>query len=308
MDDLLSLPHMQTVHRRALRRLGRAETEEGAPEIDLDLVDALARELCADRSVPPLVRREVMRALVAPTPGGLQALGWLCRNESVDPSAVMSYAANLPLGESDPEALGERESLEAVESVLRGMEATRSGRMGVCVRLLASTLLSEAGRAAGLRRLVTGPWLTPGDRRTLVEWAVGIEVADEVAATFSHTVPPAPPGLARAALVCLVDQGDDLSAVVRSVIANLAAWADPRPLLQGLLDLVERSGSEMQPALRRQALDLCRRQKEALLRRRAYQLAARTESADFLKEALRDTDFGVRSWAMSRLNRPEGQN
>jgi len=96
--------------------------------------------------------------------------------------------------------------------------------------------------------------------------------------------------------------------VVRSVIANLSGWADPRPILQGLLDLVDRNGADLQPALRRQALDLCRRQKEALLRRRAYQLAARTEAADFLGEALRDPDFGVRSWALSRLNRPVGPN
>ncbi len=308
MEDLLTLPYMDIVHRRALRRLGRTEAAEGSVEIDLDLVDAMARELYADRMAPAGVRREVMRALVAPSPGGLQALGWLCRNEPVDANAVMTYAANLPLGDSLPSALTERESVDAVESVMRSLEGSRTGRLGVAVHLLGSTLLSEPGRSAGLKRLVTGPWLTPGDRRTLVEWAVGLDVADEVAAGFAHSVPPAPPGLARTALTCLVDQGDDLASVVRSVIANLGNWADPRPILQGLLDLVDRNGTDMQPALRRQALDLCRRQKEALLRRRAYQLAARTEAPDFLREALRDPDFGVRSWALSRLNRPEGQN
>ncbi len=308
MEDLLTLPYMDIVHRRALRRLGRTEDAEVASEIDLDLVDAMARELHADRMAPAGVRREVMRALVAPSPGGLQALGWLCRHEPVEAQSVMTYAANLPLGEAVPSALTERESLEAVEAVMGTLEGARTGRLGVAVHLLASTLLGEAGRSACLKRLVTGPWLTPSDRRTLVEWAVGLDVADEVVSGFAHGVPPAPPALARTALTCLVDQGDDLSSVVRSVIANLSGWTDARPILQGLLDLVDRNGADLQPALRRQALDLCRRQKEALLRRRAYQLAARTESPDFLREALRDSDFGVRSWALSRLNRPDGQN
>lgn len=307
MEDLLSLPHIGAVHQRALRRLGRIDVEEGLGEVDLDLVDAMARELHADRNVPLEVRKTVMRALVAPTPGGLQALGWLCRNERVDPEAVMAFAGNLPVGEPDEGALGEREASEVVESVLKGVDLPRMGRLGVCVRFLASPLLNETGRAAALRRAVSGPWLNVGDRRTLVEWALGAEVADEINAAFSHAVPAAPPALARTALLCLVDQGEDLAVVVRYALANLGTWVDPRPILQGLMDLVERNGADMQPALRRQALDVCRKRSEALLRRRAYQLAARTEAPDFLREALRDSDFGVRSWALSRLNRPAGQ-
>ncbi len=308
MQDLLTQPHLQTVYNRALRRLGRTGSPEESSEIDPELLDALARELCADRRVPDGLRREVLRELVAPTPGGLLALGWLCRNQPVEASTALNFVANLPSGEPLAEALDAREAVEALESLMRAMEASRSGRLGLVVRLLGSTLLNEAARSAALKRVVGGPWLTPGDRRTLVEWALGLDVADEIAAGFTHSIPQAPAGLARTALPCLVDQGEDLAGVVRSVVANAASWADPRPLLQGLLDLLERSGPELQPALRRQALDLCRRHKEALLRRRAYQLAANTEGPDFLQEALRDPDFGVRSWALSRLNRSKTQD
>lgn len=302
MEDLLSLPHIDAVHRRALRRLGRSE-EFDADSIDIELVDAMARELHADRNVPTEVRKTVMRALVAPTPGGLQALGWLCRNDRVDPDAVLAFAGNLPVGPATEPALGEKESVEVVESVLKGCDLPRLGRLGVCVRLLASPLLSEAGRAAALKRILAGPWLNVGDRRTLVEWALGAEVLEEIAAGFSHSVPVAPAGLSRTALVCLVEQGEDLAVVVRYAIQHLPSWTEPKHVLQGLLDLVERHGPEMQAALRRQALDVCRRVSETVIRRRAYQLAARTESDEFLREALRDPDYGVRSWAMSRMNR-----
>lgn len=301
MEELLSLPEIEDAHGRALRRLGRT------PENGVELADALARELFADRSVPADVRRTVLRAIIGPTPGGLQALGWLARNDKLDPEAVQNYAGHLPIGTPLEDALGERESVEAVDSLLRGVDLPRLGRLGVCVRVLASPLITEGARPVVLRRILAGPWLTVGDRRTLVEWALGAEVVEEIAAGFAHAVPVAPAGLARAALVCLVEQGEDVAVVVRYALAHLASWAEPRPVLQGLLDLVERHGPDMQPPLRRQALDACRRQRHAPLRRRAYQLAARTEGEDFLREALRDTDGGVRSWALSRLTRGGGQ-
>lgn len=299
MEDLFSLPHIDGVHRRALRRLGRPEDFD-AESIDIDLVDAMARELHADRNVPADVRKTVMRALVAPTPGGLQALGWLCRNDRVDPDAVLAFAGNLPVGPADEPALGEKESVEVVESVLKGCELPRLGRLGVCVRFLASPLFSDAGRAAALRRILAGPWLTVGDRRTLVEWALGAEVLEEIAAGFAHQIPVAPASLSRTALVLLVDQGEDLAVVIRYAIQHLSSWTEPKHVLQGLLDLVERFGPDMQPALRKQALDVCRKVSETVVRRRAYQLAARTETDEFLRDALRDPDYGVRSWALSR--------
>lgn len=308
MQDLLTQPQLQTVYHRALRRLGRTGNPEDSGEVDQEFLDVLAREMCADRRVPDGLRREVLRELVGPTPGGLQALAWLCRNQPMEPGVAMNFVAGLNAGDPTPDALAPREAVEALESLMRAMETSRSGRLEVVTRLLASPLFSETGRSAGLKRVVSGPWLTPGDRRTLVEWALGLDVVDEIAASFSHSIPQAPVSLARTALPCLVDQGEDLAGVVRSVVANATSWEDPRPLLQGLLDLIESNGAELQPALRRQALDLCRRHKEALLRRRAYQLAADTEGPDFLREALRDRDFGVRSWALSRLNRSNTQD
>lgn len=301
MEDLLDLPGVQAVVVRVLRRRGREIPPEGLA-LDAELAEALTRELLAERTLTEEVRRRALQRVVGPDPAGLRALAWVVRKGRLEGEALMSWVARLPLGPSAPSALGEREAAEAVGELLRGVELPRVARVGLCVRVLASALIQEGARGPLLRACLAGPWFTPGDRRTLVEWAAGVEVVEDLVLGFSQGVPPAPVGLVRTALACMVEQGNELGTVVRYALTHLATWPDPRPVLMGLMDLLERFPSDLPVASRRQVLEVVRAHPEAALRRRAYQLAGSAGDSGLLREALRDADPTVRSWALSRLS------
>ncbi|HXE73721.1 MAG TPA: hypothetical protein VNO81_13750 [Candidatus Nitrosotenuis sp.] len=299
MEDLLALPQLEPAWRRVRRRFPEVKIN-GSPLADARLADALAREVHEDKTIPDPVRCQALRSLVGLGPGGLLALSWLARHDQVSPDDLLDYAALLTPGAPVDQALEEREAVEVTERLMSGVELPRLARLVLSVRLLACQLFSEAGRAAVLRRLLAGPWLVASDRRTLLEWALGADLGQGQAPALAD-LPEPPVSLLRPALVGLVQQGEEVGAVARYALANLGSWSDSRPAVQGLLDLVERHGAGLPPALRRQILDCALAQAEPALRRRAYQVGAAAEGESFLRAGLRDPDFGVRNWVLGRL-------
>lgn len=292
---------LELVRRRAGRRLGRTGVgETGA--YDAQMLDAMARELYVDRVVGLDIKRSVFPGLFQVSPGGLLALAWLCRDEKTSKDLVSgeklaNFSRTLVCGAPLEDALNSQESVEVVESILRHGDLGKNGRAGICVRLLASTFLSTVGRSAALERIMTIPAMN-NERKTVFLWGMGLDVQAEIARGYAYEVPLAPASLARSAIMCLVACGEECSALVRHVLTDIDCWPDPQPVLQGILDVVEKRGDDMQAGVRRQALDVCVRRESAALRRRAYSLAVKTGNREFLQMALKDPDFSVRGWAL----------
>ncbi len=300
---MLNSVELQSVRINALRRLKR-NTKEPIKELDADLVDALARELFTGKKVPENLRAVLLPQMVQLSPGGMMALSWQCQHEDVSKETVLSAVSKIPRGAPLPDALNDEEAWEVVKGIESSVDNLKYARVGVCIMLLASPYFTEAARGGVLSRLLRfGSW-TVNDRRTVLAWAMGLQVSESVVGQeFSHPLPPAPMHLARNAINGLVSINEDLNRFIRNVLDGIANWEEPKYILQGVLDLVSKNDLDIIPALKKQAADICIKNADPSLRRRAYDLARTVDSENYLQMALRDPDFMVRNWALSMLKR-----
>lgn len=301
MDSLLNSVELQSVRVNALRRLKR-NTKAPLKELDVDLVDALARELFIENKVPDNLRAALLPQMVQLSPGGMMALSWQCMNEDSTKDIVLSIASKMPQGAPLPNALNEEEAWAVVRGIESSVNNMKYARTGVCIMLLASPYFTEAARAGVLARLLRfGGW-TVNDRRTILAWAMGLQVGDKISGKeFPCPIPDAPKHLARNAINGLIIINEDLNRFIRNVLDGIANWEEPKYILQGILDLVSKTDIDILPALRKQAADICIKQPDPSLRRRAYGMACSIDREHYLQLALRDPDFTVRNWALSML-------
>ncbi|MEW6282559.1 MAG: hypothetical protein AB1758_28375 [Candidatus Eremiobacterota bacterium] len=299
MEELLDRSELQRPLRRALRRFGQEQWDPALLHNPL-FSDLLVQEVHAEPNLLPRLRAELYAALAGPGPGGIQALGWMVKNGLARADVVLSFVSRLPIGMPDEGALREPETLEVAEALLTLEDLRRPLKVAVAIQLLSSSLLSPRGRSALLQRLLSATWMHASDRRSVLVWALGGELPEEVCAAFSQL--PGPPGeLIRPALTGLVAQGEDPTAVIRLGLERMGAWDDPIPGLMGLMDVLEGAGTAVQAALRRQLLDLAVRHELSSIRRRAYAIGEKLEGESFMRLAVRDADSSIRAWAVSRI-------
>ncbi len=303
MDSLLNSVELQPIRVNALRRLKR-NTKAPLKELDADLVDALARELFIDKKVPENLRAALLPQMVQLSPGGMMALSWQCMHEDSVKDIVLSVASKMPQGDPLPNALNEEEAWAVVKGVESSVNNMKYARVGVCIMLLASPYFTESARAGVLARLLRfGSW-TVNDRRTILAWAMGLQVSDKISGQeFPYPIPASPLHLARNAINGLISINEDLNRFIRNVLDGIANWEEPKYILQGVLDLVSKTDIDILPALRKQAADICIKQPDPSLRRRAYGMACSIDGEQYLQMALRDPDFMVRNWALSMMKR-----
>lgn len=299
MDELLSRSELERPLRRALRRFGQDELSPNLLQNPI-FTDHLVQEVHAEPNLAPALRAELYARLAGPGPGGIQALGWMVKSGLARAEVVLSFVSRLPLGPPDEGALKEAETLEVAESLLPLEELRRPLRVAVALQLLSCSLLSPRGRAALLQKLLTATWMHPGDRRTVLLWALGMEVPEEIGAVFNQ-IPPPPGELIRPALAGLVALGEDVPAVLKLGLERLQSWDDPVQALHGLLDVLETHGAGLQGQIRRQVLDLATRHEQPAVRRRAYALGEKLEGEGYMRQAVRDSDSSIRAWAVTRV-------
>lgn len=299
MEELLSKSELERPVRRALRRFGQDELSEGVLQNPI-FTDLLVQEVHAEPNLAPALRAELYSRLAGPGPGGIQALGWMVKSGLARAEVVLSFVSRLPIGPPDEGALKETETLEVAESLLPLEELRRPLRVAVALQLLSCSLLSPRGRAALLQKLLTASWMHPADRRSVLLWALGTEVPEDVAAVFSQ-IPPPPSELVRPALMGLVSQGEDAPAVLRMGLERLATWEDPVHAVHGLLDVLESAGGSLQAPIRRQVLELASNHEQPTIRRRAYALGEKLEGEAYMRLAVRDPDSSIRAWAVTRV-------
>ena len=293
--------HLAQLFKRALRRLEHIEGKELSDFDwqDVNHRDILARELYHDGKISVEECAPLMRDLVQPSPGGLLAVAYLSRLGQVGGDALKGFACGLVDGEPVPDALDAKDAVEVFDSFTQGMQLTKNARMLIAVYLLSSIYFSAAGRLEALERVAVLPCFPMDERRIIFPWAFGLEKDKEISTEVR--VPEAPVALGRAAASYMVDVGFSAADVIRHITTYANDWADNRYVLNGALDLVERNGNELQQAIRRQAFEVCLQHPDASLRRRMYRLAARTESREFLQQAIKDPDSNVRHWALGML-------
>ena len=279
----------------------------GKPVNDFDWQDAtyrdvLARELYHDTKISLEECASLMRELVQPSPGGLLALSWLCRVGQINPDLLLSFSNGLLCGEPFPEALEEKDAVEVFECMTQGVQLSAGVRCIISCYLLATVFISAKGRKECLARVMTLPSFTHNERKKVVEWAMGLDVAVNASGgEASAILPSAPNALARLAVVYMVDLGCPGKDLIQHIIKHIEEWEEQRYLLNGMLDLMERDTQDLQASVRRQVFDVCLASDDPALRRRVYRIAAKTEPKDFLKRATKDSDASVRRWAISML-------
>lgn len=301
MDSLLNSVELQSVRVNALRRLKR-NTNKPLTELDADLVDALARELFINKKVSDNLRAALLPQMIQLSPGGLMALSWQCLHEDSAKDVVLSVISKMPQGDPLPNALNEDEAWEVVKGIESRVNNMKYARVGVCIMLLASPYFTEPARGGVLSRLLKfGSW-TVNDRRTILAWAMGLQINDKISSQeFPCEIPGSPLHLARNAINGLTSINEDLNRFIRNVLEGIANWEEPKYILQGVLDLVSKNDLDILPALKKQAADMCIKHSDPSLRRRAYGLASAIDGEQYLQLALRDPDFMVRNWALSMI-------
>ena len=297
--------HLGQIFKRTLRII---ERRQGKNVNEFDWQDAshrdvLARELYHDARISIEECAPLMRELVQPSPGGLLALAWLCRLGQINPDVLMSFSLGLICGEPFPEALDEKDAVDVFERMTQGVQLPAGVRCVISFYLLATSFISAKGRKECLARVMTLPAFMHSEREVIVQWAMGFEpnMANVGVSAADVSLPLVPMALSRLAVGYLVDLGYPATDCIRHIIKNIDGWEDKRYVLNGMLDLLDRSTQDIQSSTRRQAFDVCLTSDDPALRRRVYRIAARTESKDFLKQATKDSDASVRTWAVSML-------
>ncbi len=320
LDDIFYSAGLQPIKRRTSLRLRRSSKRgvhgDQDPLTEQDCRDVLAREVYEARNIGDDVRRQILSQLIQVSPGGILAFAWLCvkAGETITVERIRSFCCEIAnpetvmnlTREASQEPLGVKDSLFCTEAILIKQELSRSDRICAMVCLMLSNCLSEEGRSAALEHSLEVKAFNSADRRVLCQWAMGLDVSDEISKGFLYEMPLPPAFLARMAIPCLVRIGEDATKVIRHILDNIECWNDTKPILQGVLDLMEmRERSEAQNSLRLRIYELCLASPDASLRRRAYSLGAITEGVGFLHRALKDKDLGVRNWAISYVNSRE---
>ncbi|MGM9993061.1 MAG: hypothetical protein ACI376_09520 [Candidatus Bruticola sp.] len=325
MDEVFSSAALQNIKRRArqrLRRCARRGLNEQVALTEQDCRDAWARELFRAR-LDQNIRQRAFSQLVQVSPGGLLALAWLCSNasETITVDKIISYACELAdpdtnmnlTREASLEPLDKDDSLYCCEAILSKAEVSKNDRVCLLICLLMSNCLSEEGRSAIVERSLDMRCFDNSNRRTICQWAMGLDVEKDISVGFLKPTQErpllAPTFLARKAITCLVGTGEDASKVIRHIVKNFTCWPDTRAILHGMLDLMVSMEPQERLDLQNQGVnslgiyELCINYGDAAVRRRAYALAAETEDYEFLRKALHDKDLGVRNWALSYVSK-----
>ena len=304
MEEMQASQHLGQIFKRTLRIIAR---KEGKTVNEFDWQDSkhrdvLARELYHDARISVEECAPLMRELVQPSPGGLLALAWLCQLGQINPDVLLSFSCGLINGEPVPDALEEKDAVEVFERMTQGVQTGSWARCIISFYLLSTVYISAKGRKECLLRIMTLPAFKHDERRLIFAWAMGLPVEEDYTSNSEMAIPSVPPALARVAVTCMVDLGLAATEIVRHIITRINDdWEDKRYVLNGMLDLIDRDTPDLQASVRRQAFDVCLASDDPALRRRAYRIAARTESKDFLKRATKDSDASVRTWAISML-------
>ena len=317
MDEIFNSASLQPIKRRTgmrLRRCAQSGAQAKIPLTEQDCRDVMAREVFEARNLADDLRFQVLRQLVQVSPGGVLASAWLCVNDGakvgldklrefalqlIDPQTVKNLTRD-----ASREPLAKVQALYAFSALISHPDFSRLDRLCMTVCLLLSDCFSEEARSAMLERTLELRVFNSADRRILCQWGMGLDVEDEISKGFLREMPLPPTFLARKAITCLVRVGEDATKVVRHILDNIECWADTKPLLQGVLDIIEFTSQrgEAQTLPRQRIYELCIANPEASLRRRAYVLASATEGDELMRRALHDKDLGVRNWAMAYFN------
>jgi len=261
---------------------------------DLEFCDRFLAELGENPHLEDPLRVEVYTQLLSAGPGGLRAFGWLVARGHAGPELVEEYLGCLKPGAPVAGALEEGPANEVAEALFS--VALPPAQQLVCAaRLLASQSLGEGARQAIFRRILAGALVLPQVRSQLISWSTETLVP-------GITLPPAPPELFRAGTLARVQAGEAAELVLRQVL-SCPEQRVPDRISEVTLDLIDLYGNSVERSLRFRALEWCRQQPDSKVRRRAYQLAERSEGESFLRLGLRDQDFGVRSWVLARVTR-----
>jgi len=324
LDEVFNLEIMQRFKRNAYKRLTR---QSGGDNLNIefteqDFRDVLAREIFKSARLHDDIRRQAFCDLVQVSPGGILAMAWLCEaaGNIVTVDKIKSFASEISdsdtilnlTREASKECLDKGQCIFCADAMLSRAELNRHERIDTVICLLISNCLSEEGRNAILEHTLEMRCFTAADRRIIYQWAMGLNVADEVARGFLKQMPASPSFLARIAIVCMVRVGEEATKVVNHILQNIDGFIDTRPILHGLLDLIEmrsrdykdrefRVGADPNIMFRQRVFELCVANENAALRRRAYTIAARTEEKNFLRQALEDKDLEVRIWALNYI-------
>lgn len=317
MDDIFNHASLQPVKNRATMRLRRcartAPASAGAVQFtEQDCSDVLAREIFETRNLNDEVRRQALSQLIQVSPGGILAMSWLCFNSMklISTENLFKFAKEI----SNPDTVmnltcsASREPLEAeqciycAEAFLCNPDLPRADRTNLIICLLLSNCLSENGRSRVLEHVMDMRAFTTSERSTLAQWAMGLDVGSTVSQGFLGSMPLPPAFLARQGISCMV-RYQSAADVISHVMKNFDCWNDTRPLLQGILDVIENQPSDVVTLPHTSIFECCIASEDPRLRRRAYTLAEATESAEFMHRALHDSDLGVRSWAIRHVAR-----
>ncbi len=279
------------LNRLALRLRGTHVT----PELlqDLEYCDRFLAELAENSHIDDALRVEVYTQLLSPGPGGLRAFAWLVARGHAGPGLVVEYLSCQRPGTPGREALDEETAQEVAEALFAVLLPEQ--QLVGAATLLASQSLGELARQGLFRRMLAGQLVGAEVSRQLVSWSTEAMVP-------GVTLPPAPPELFRAGTLARVQAGEAAELVLRQVL-SCPEQRVPDRISEVTLDLIDLYGNSVERSLRLKGLEWCRQQPDSKVRRRAYQLAERSEGESFLRLGLRDQDFGVRSWVLARVTR-----
>lgn len=261
---------------------------------DLEFCDRFLAELAENPHLEDSLRVEVYTQLLSPGPGGLRAFAWLVARGHAGPELVVEYLSCQKPGAPTTGALDEGPA-NGVAEALFAVCLSPAQQLACAAQLLASQSLAEVSRLTLFRRMLAGALVAPEVRGQLVSWSTEATVPGVV-------LPPAPPELFRAGTLARVQGGEAAELVLRQVL-SCPEQRVPDRISEVTLDLIDLYGNSVERSLRFKALDWCRQQPDSKVRRRAYQLAERSEGESFLRLGLRDQDFGVRSWVLARVTR-----
>ncbi len=326
LDEVFSSAALQQVKGAARRRLQRCMKRDVAGEqasvTEQDWIDALAREIFKTKKLNDSTRQKALSQLIQVSPGGILAMAWLCENagETIMVDKIISFACELINPETEVnfareaslEPLKKEESLYCGKALVSKPELSNNDRVCLFICLLVSDYLSKEGRLALIEQSLGIRGFTADNKLTICQWALGLDVEKSVSSGFLKQPVYAPNFLARKAVTCLAKATENAPKVLRHIVENISYWSDDiMPLLHGVLDLMSLMDPEERIDLQNQKFkvqctalyDLCRNYGDASVRRRAYALAAETESDEFLRSALHDDDLGVRNWALAYFNK-----
>lgn len=262
----LDHPGVQQALNECSRRWGKPRFQEDLLH-NLDFCEELLLSL-EGQPLPCQTRQELYAALIGPGPAGLRAFAWMLQQQLLDATTARAYLDCLQPGPPRVGALEAEEVAPLVEHLQPLLPEQPWAQ-----RLLGSNALSLKARRWWLREFLS----RPGESSlALSRWALAAE---------------APRELQREAMQLAIANG-------RSPAHLLEELLDPPSPL--ILELVEHYPDELPPHLRLRAMMAFRNSSNSAWRRRAFQLLEKHEGPDWVHQGLRDSDAGVRNWAMQQ--------